>query len=43
MKEMEGGERINGGVVVVEGGERETGREECKASCVKYLTLCKLL
>lgn len=31
--ERKGGERIN------EGGEREAGREEFRASCVKYLTL----
>lgn len=36
MKEREGGESINEGV-------KEAGREECKASCVKYLTLCKPL
>lgn len=34
IKEREGGESINEGV-------KEAGREECKASCVKYLTLCE--
>lgn len=36
IKEREGGESINEGV-------KEAGREECKASCVKYLTLCEPL
>lgn len=36
IKEREGEESINEGV-------KEAGREECKASCVKYLTLCEPL
>lgn len=36
IKERDRGESINEGV-------KEAGREECKASCVKYLTLCEPL